>query len=240
MRTYRAIIIDDESIGINALKVLIEKHSENIKIVATTTDPEQGVGLIEDYKPEIVFMDISMPKMNGFELLDKLQYKNFKLVFTTAHEEYALKAIKTKAADYLLKPIDIDELKACLAAVTKEEAGQQSTPKRQVPAIIELAVRDGIIFIKPHDIVRLEAAGSYTTFYLSNNVKHLASKSLKEYEQQLDPRRFYRCHNSHIVNLGKVVRLVSTDGLFAQMEDGSMPEISRRNKDAFLERLKNS
>jgi two-component system LytT family response regulator len=236
---HRAIIIDDEAIGINALKVLIEQHTSGVKIVATTTDPDKGITLIEDYKPEIVFIDVSMPKMNGFELLEKLNYKNFKLVFTTAHPEYALKAIKNKAFDYLLKPIDVAELKDCIQNITQEEIKNLKEPAPASNHIIELSVRDGIIFIKPQDIIRLEASGSYTTFYLCNNIKHLASKSLKEYEHLLNAKQFFRCHNSHIVNLHKVVKLVSTDGLFVKMEDGSMPEISRKNKEAFLEKLKN-
>src|SRR5882757_6418332 len=106
---YRAIIIDDELSGVNTLKLLIEKYIPSVRVVAISTDPENGIRLIEDYKPDVVFLDISMPKMNGFELLSRLNYKGFKLVFTTAHEEYAIKAIKNKAFDYLLKPIDVEE-----------------------------------------------------------------------------------------------------------------------------------
>jgi two-component system LytT family response regulator len=232
----RAIIIDDELIGINALQVLMEKYTNGIKVVATATDPEKGISLIEDYKPEVVFLDVSMPKMNGFELLDKLQFKNFKLVFTTAHEEYAIKAIKNKAHDYLLKPIDIEELKNCVNNILIEESNPQKDKVNY--NIIELAVKDGIIFIKSQDVIRLEASGSYTVFYLVNNIKHLASKNLKECEILLDPSRFYRCHQSHIINLHKVVKMVSADGLYAQMTDGSMPEIGKKNKEIFLEKLK--
>jgi two-component system LytT family response regulator len=234
----RAIIIDDEVNGINALKVLIERNTAKIKVVATATDPSVGIQLIEDYKPEIVFLDVSMPQMTGFELLEKLNYKTFKLVFTTAHQEYALQAIKMKAFDYLLKPIDVEELKFCIEHLTGE-TGFANQEIKSSGNIIELSVRDGIIFIKQQDIIRVEANGSYTTFYLDNNVKHVASRSLKEFEQQLDPKLFYRCHNSHIISLSKVVKMVSTDGLFAQMSDNSMPEISRKNKDVFLDRLKN-
>jgi two-component system LytT family response regulator len=236
---YRAIIIDDEPMGVNTLKVLIEKYTPNVRIVATATDPENGIKLIEDYRPDIVFLDISMPKMNGFELLEKLNYKGFKLVFTTAHEEYAVKAIKNKAYDYLLKPIDVDELKQCINNITKESEGKEPA-KANTFRTIELSVKDGIIFIKPDDIIRLEAAGSYTQFYLANNVKHMASKNLKDYEALLDPLRFYRCHLSHVINLQHVVKLVSTDGLFAKMTDDSLVEIAKKNKQAFIEKLKNS
>ncbi len=233
----RAIIIDDELIGISTLKILIEKYVEGIKVVATATEPEKGIAAIDDYKPEIVFLDISMPKMSGFELLEHVKHKNFKLVFTTAHREYAIKAIKNGACDYLLKPIDITELKECIQKILGE-MNTREVQKSNGTNIIELSVKDGIIFIKPNDVIRLEASGSYTVFYLVNNVKHIASKNLKECEPMLDSNLFYRCHQSHIINLQKVVKMVSSDGLFAQMIDGSMPEIGRKNKDVFLERLK--
>jgi len=235
----RAIIIDDELMGINTLKILLEKNTQDIKIVATTTEPEKRISLINDYKPEIVFLDISMPKMTGFELLEKVDYKDFKLVFTTAYQQHAIKAIKNGAYDYLLKPIDMDELKQCVDKIM-EEFGKVKIIQKFTPTnIIELSVKDGIIFIKPQDVVRLEASGSYTIFHLINNIKHIASKNLKESESLLDSSVFYRCHQSHIINLHKVVKMVSTNGLFAQMTDGSMPEIGRKNKELFLEKLKN-
>ncbi|MBA3682260.1 MAG: response regulator transcription factor [Bacteroidetes bacterium] len=234
----RAIIIDDELIGINTLKVLIEKHTQGIKIVATATEPEKGITAIDDYKPEVVFLDISMPKMSGFELLEKVNHKNFKLVFTTAHQEYAIKAIKNGVYDYLLKPIDIEELKICINKIL-EESPLKEIQKKHTTGLIELSVKDGIIFIKPQDVIRLEASGSYTVFYLINNVKHIASKNLKEFEPMLDPNLFYRCHQSHIINLQKVEKMVSADGLFARMSDDSMPEIGKKNKEFFLEKLKN-
>lgn len=236
---HRAIIIDDELIGVNTLKILIEKHIPTIRVVATATEPEKGITLIEDYLPGIVFLDISMPKMNGFELLDKLSYKDFKLVFTTAHEEYAIKAIKNKAHDYLLKPIDIDELKRCANSIAEENT-KADAPKTNNFRTIELSVKDGIVFIKPDDIIRLEASGSYTEFYLANGTKQVASKPLKDYEALLDPTCFYRCHLSHIVNLKQVVKIVSTNGLYAQMSNGSLVEISKKNKQTFIEKLKNS
>ena len=237
---YRAIIIDDELIGVNTLKILIEKQVPSIiRVVATSTEPETGIKLIEDYRPDVVFLDISMPKMNGFELLEKLKYKDFKLVFTTAHEEYAIKAIKTKAYDYLLKPIDIDELKQCIDNIVKETEKKEPT-KINAFRTIEISVKDGIIFIKPDDIVRLEASGSYTRFYLINGTKHVASKNLKDYESLLDPLSFYRCHLSHVINLRHVIKLVSTDGLFAKMSDDSLVEIAKKNKQVFIEKLKNN
>jgi two-component system LytT family response regulator len=234
----RAVIIDDELSGLNALQLLIDKHVENIKVVASTTKATQGISIIEDYRPEIVFLDISMPEINGFALLKQLEYRDFNLVFTTAHEEYAIQAIKHNAFDYLLKPIDVNELQNCVSKIMKENDRTKTQNKTTFSNTIGLSVKDGIIFIKHSDIIRLEASGSYTIFYLDNKIKHIASKSLKEYEAQLNPSFFYRCHNSHLINLKKVMKFISSDGLFAQMTDGSSAEIARKNKEQFLEKLK--
>lgn len=234
----RAVIIDDEVSGINSLQLLIDKHVNGVKVIATTTQPKQGISIIEDYRPEIVFLDISMPEINGFTLLKQLEYRNFDVVFTTAHEEYAIQAIKHNAFDYLLKPIDATELRVCINRI-QEEGVNTKQEHKNMSNMIGLSVKDGIIFIKHSDIVRLEASGSYTVFYLDNKVKHVASKSLKEYEAQLNPSIFYRCHNSHLINLKKVVKFISSDGFFAQLTDGSAAEIARKNKEQFLERLRN-
>jgi two-component system, LytTR family, response regulator len=231
----RAVIIDDEETGVTALKMLIEEHVTSVKVVATATHPLRGIDAIEEHRPDLVFLDVSMPQMDGFELLDRLAYKSFFLIFTTAHAEYAIKAIKSRAHDYLLKPVDLDELKRCVSSLGLRDFPSKPPVNRRV---IEISMKDGIIFIKPEEIIRLEAAGAYTTFYLDNGIRHVASKNLKEYERSLEEPRFFRCHPSHIVNLTKVLKLVCADGLFAQMNDGSMPDVSRRNKDGFLERLK--
>jgi len=234
----RAVIIDDEPSGINTLQLLIGKHLEQVKVVATTTRARDGISMIEDYRPEIVFLDISMPELNGFALLQQLAFRDFNLVFTTGYDQYAIQAIKHNAFDYLLKPVDADELKSCISKISgkQEKAGTQSRSTH--PNVIELSVKDGIIFIRHSDIIRLEASGSYTIFYLDNKTKQVASKSLKEYEAQLNPSVFYRCHNSHLVNLKKVVKFISSNGFFAQMTDGSSAEIARKNKEQFLEKLK--
>ncbi|MES2678834.1 MAG: LytTR family DNA-binding domain-containing protein, partial [Bacteroidota bacterium] len=226
----RAVIIDDELIGINTLKVLIEKHTQGMKVVAIATEPEKGIELIEDYKPDVVFLDINMPRINGFQLLETTRFKDFKLVFTTAYQEHAIKAIKKKAFDYLLKPIHIEELKTCVESVLESLGKKPAETKPHHGQIIELSVKNGIIFIKQQEIIRLEADRSYTIFYLTDGVKHVASKCLKEFEVFLDPDIFYRCHPSHIINLNKVVRIISDDGLFVQMSDASKPELLKRNK----------
>ncbi len=233
-----AVIIDDESSGISSLTQLIDKYLTEVKVCGTALKAKEGIELINAQKPDIVFLDIDMPQMNGLSLLKELDFRDFALVFTTAHDEYALQAIKLHAFDYLLKPIDTYELKSCVNRILEERTKNDKLPKTNHAHLVGISVKDGIIFIKQRDIIRLEASGSYTTFYLEQGVKHMASKSLKEYEMQLDQKVFYRCHNSHIINLNKVVKFVNSDGFFAQMSDGSLADISRKNKDAFLELLK--
>lgn len=236
---YRAIIIDDEAAGVNTLKLFLQRYAPQIKLVGSTVSPQQGIELIENYQPDLVFLDISMPTMNGFELLEQLQYKSFKLIFTTAHEEYALKALKLKAFDYLLKPIDADDFKDCIANLEHSTTkSNEETKSNHKFSILELQVKDGIIFLKQKDIVNINASGNYSEFILENNVKHLVSKSLKEYEALLDPSIFFRCHHSHIINLYKVEKFINHEGFFAKMSSGTLIDVSRKNKDLLLERLK--
>jgi len=234
----RAIIIDDEQSGIDLLQMLISRNSHLIRIVGSTLDPQEGIGLIEDFRPDVVFLDISMPTMSGFEMLARLQYHDFKLVFTTAHRDYAIEAIRNKAFDYLLKPVADEEFTQCIRNIIAESDQPAVVPPRKEQVFLELLAKDGINYIRMEEIIRLEAARSYTVFYLDGGVRHVASKSLKEFESRLDGGLFYRCHNSHIINLHKVQKFVNHQGYFALMKDGSMADIAKKCKEPFLERLK--
>ena len=234
----RAIVIDDEEDGINMIKMLALRYVGLIKIVASTCKPEEGVILIEDYRPDIVFLDISMPKMSGFELLTRLSFRDFKLVFITAHREYALEAIKNKAFDYLLKPIDSLNFGKCVEDIYNERRAGEKVFKTNLTEVVELQVKDGIVYIKQNDIVRVQACRNYTEFYLDNGQKHLASRNMGEFEPRLDSDIFYRCHKSHIINLQKVKKFVNSEGFYALMSDGSMPDVSKNNKEELLRRLK--
>lgn len=234
----RAIVIDDEKSGIEAIKILAERNAGLIRIVAESTNAKQAIDLIEDYRPDVVFLDINMPQMTGFELLDKLNFRSFKLVFTTAHSEFAIQAIKQRAFDYLLKPIDSGLFTQTINELASQFASPDFLTSSNKKSFIEINVKDGIEYVNQQDIIRLEASRSYTEFHLENKVKYIASKPLKDFESKLDTRVFFRCHKSHIINLLKVRKFVNHDGFFALMNDGSLPEISRMQKDDFLERLK--
>jgi two-component system, LytTR family, response regulator len=233
----RAVIIDDEPSGIKSLQLLINKHVSEVNVIAASTNAEEGIAFIRNYKPDIVFLDINMPDLDGFGLLDRLESRSFDLVFTTAHREYAIQAIRHDAVDYLLKPVDEQELKNCVARIIARSSKTNATQGMMFSNTIGLTVKDGINFIKTAEIIRLEASGSYTIFYLDNNVRQVASKNIKEYEIQLNPSVFFRCHNSHLINLKKVVKLISNNGFLAQMTDGSTAEIARKNKEHLLEKL---
>jgi two-component system LytT family response regulator len=229
----RTVIVDDEPRSIRSLELLLEEHCPDVQVVERSTNALQAVKAILDHRPDLVFLDVHMPAFSGFDVLESVNGVPRAIVFTTAHRKYAITALRKGAFDYLLKPLDWEELKSCVERVKATiHAGQpgQST--------IELSVKDGIIFIRQADLVRVEAAGSYTTFILENNVRHVASKSMKEFEAQLDGGVFFRCHNSHIINLRKVSKFVNTNGYFAVLTNGDTVEIARRQKDAFLERLK--
>lgn len=232
----RAVIIDDEPAGIKAIRQLAERNTSLLKVVAAAQYADEGITLIEDYRPDVVFLDINMPETDGFTLLEKLSYRNFKLVFTTAHHEFGIQAIRNNAFDYLLKPISEQDFDQCLQRlVNNTPAPAKATAG--VHLNIQVKTKEGVIFIRQKEIIRLEASGSYTEIHLDNGTKQIASKGLKEFDHLLDPALFYRCHKSHIINLHKVQRFVSHEGIYLQMHDGAKVDIARSAKEDLLQRL---
>lgn len=232
----RAILVDDEEKSLKNLSILLSEYCKEVEIIGTASNALEAVKTIMQQTPDIVFLDVQMPGYNGFDVMENLKESSVIVVFTTAHRDYAINALRKGAFDYLLKPIDVEELKNCITRVQGKISVKSNQPL--INSFIELSVKDGIIFVRPEQIIRLEASGSYTLFFLDNNIKHMVSKSMKEYEVLLDPMIFFRCHNSHIVNLKKVAKFVHNNGYFSELIDGSLIEIARRNKDLFLEKLK--
>jgi two-component system LytT family response regulator len=234
-----AILVDDEEKSIRNLELLLADSCPDVQITGRAANALEAVQLILNLRPDIVFLDVHMPGYSGFDVLENIQGSGALMIFTTAHKNYAISALRKGAFDYLLKPVDTDELKGCVERARAQL--QKPAPTKNAGGghgIIELSVKDGIIFIRTADLVRLEASGSYTIFYLDNNVKHMASKSLNQYEGLLDSSVFFRCHNSHIINLKKVVKYIHSNGYFAELSNGSTIEIARKNKELFLEKLK--
>lgn len=244
--SLRAVIIDDEPRGINSLKILIEKYVEGLKIVASSTNAGEGIELIENYRPEIVFLDINMPEMNGFELLEKLAWKKFNLIFTTAHQEYALKALKNNAVDYLLKPIDHADICVAVDKIRQRLEESNTAPfdyskLLQDPGLTHKLLvnsKKSIESIGLDDVVCLESRSNYTQIYLSGSRTTLASKTLKEFESYLctGNTNFMRVHHSFIINLDKVSRVMKITDTIVMIDDQKIP-LAKSRKSLFFEWL---
>ncbi len=243
-----AILIDDEIHATEALTNILKLVTPDVEVIGVANDPRIGLEKIQALQPDLVFLDIQMPYMTGFELLEKLGKFNFAVIFTTAYDQYALQAFKVSAADYLLKPIDMDELEAAVGKVRERQVKQQTLDfgsleklfrqvQRPEARRLALPTSDGLVFVPMENIIRLQSDSNYTTFYLTGPEKMLVSRTLGEFEEQLEQNNFCRIHHSHIINLAHLKRYVRTDGGYAQMSDGTNVEISRRKKDEFLAKL---
>lgn len=244
----KAIIIDDEPAAVNTLKLMLERYITEISQIKTTNDPVKAIQLIKSFKPQLVFLDIQMPAMSGFELLKKLPEIQFNIIFTTAHHKYAIEALRFSALDYLMKPIDADELRQAVdrfMARTVVALSQQSlyqnllnniTAKDRKDFKLALPTSEGTYFFNPEEIIRLEGEINYTWFHFSNRKPLLISKTLKEYEDILNDHGFLRIHKSHLINKEHVVNYTQNGTL--TLSDRSQVDISRRRKEIILEALR--
>jgi len=245
----KAIIIEDEVRSRELLQDLIEANCEGVQIVAVAGNVEEAVKVIRDHQPDLLFLDIELQTGTGFEVLQQLSGLSPAVIFTTAYDHYAIKAIKFSAVDYLLKPIDIEELKE---AVTKVLGRGKETQQHLLSSLIHnlghlqnsnpiltLSLANELEFIPVQEIIRIEAAGAYSVFYLADDRKIMVSKNLKEYEMLLAGHNFMRVHNSHIINLNKIKRMLKTDGGYAVMSDDFPVIISPKKKDEFVRVMTN-
>ncbi|MBK7817244.1 MAG: response regulator transcription factor [Sphingobacteriaceae bacterium] len=218
-------------------------------MVGSATNVIEGVELIKSLKPDLVFLDITMPDGSGFDLLEQVSDHKFELIFATASNSHAVRAFKYSACDYLLKPIDIEELRNAVLRVVKRKSetpdmGNLNFLIQQLKKAddnfqkITLPTGNAYEIINLKDIIRCEADGSYTYFYLTDKRKLMVSASLKHYEELLPEQDFIRVHHHNLINMNHVIRFLKEDGGYAVMTDGSKIEISRRKKDQFMERLK--
>lgn len=243
-----ALLIDDEPKNNRILKLMLEEFCPQVKVDGLAENAEEGLQLIHEKDPNLVFLDIEMPFGSGFDLLDKIKPVSFEIIFITAFNNYSLKAIKYSALDYLLKPVNIDEL---IMAVAKAE---EKVKARSVNSRIEnlifnlkkpnaglqklaLPSKEGYIFVALSDIVRCEAKNGYTIFHIKGIEKVISSKSIKEYEPLLTDDMFFRIHNSHIINLNHIKKYHRGRGGIVEMEDGTMLEVATRRKDELMARF---
>jgi Response regulator of the LytR/AlgR family len=246
----RILIVDDEQAASNILKMLIEKHVPAIKEIKTCNSPEEALEIIQEWQPDLLMLDIEMPNMNGFDLLNRVGNSDFDVVFTTAYDKYAIKAIRFSALDYLLKPVDIAELQNAINKhiIKKFQPRQEQQKlvsnlinnlqqKDQTGFKLALSTTEGVFFFIPSEIIRLEGESNYTRFYFANQKPMLVSRTLKEYEDILAEHDFIRAHKSHLVNK-KFVKYLDKEGLL-WLTDGSHIIVSRRKKEEVLKELSN-
>lgn len=245
----KAIIIDDEERAIDSLQLMIENFVPELQVVATCKDPRNCTQIIHDLRPDLVFLDVRMPHMSGFELLGAIRRRAFHVIFTTAYDEYAIKAIRFSALDYLLKPIDAEELIAAVQRFNPDSAWSQQQEflknvKHNLLAQtsdefrLALPSREGVNILPPRDIVRCEGAGNYTIFHTSDGRQIITSKSLGDYEELLAPFHFIRIHKSHLVNRD-YVSYIDFDG-FLVLSNSVRVEISRRRRGEVMAALRGS
>lgn len=244
----RTVVVEDEKKSREVILSLIQKHCPELQVVGEADSVGKAVEVIKKEKPELVFMDIQLADGTGFDILEQVQGIDFYLIFATAFDQYAIKAIKYSAIDYLLKPIDGDEMKGAVKKVIEKKSSNSnldnlrfllSNLKKGEDEFSRITLPTGnayeIVNIK--DIIRCEASESYTYFFLVGKRKFLVTQGLKHYEDILPSESFIRVHHSHLINMNHVIRYLKEDGGYAVMSDDSRIEISRRKREAFLERL---
>jgi two-component system LytT family response regulator len=244
----KVLLIDDEERATDALRLMIEKTIPEIDQVLACNDARLAAEMIHNFQPSLIFLDIQMPHINGFQLLERIPNKTFKIIFTTAYNEYAIKAIRFSAFDYLLKPVDMEELRDAVHRFlhSSEDFGMQYELLKNImqnlnaseSANFKLALptREGVHFVEPGEIVRCEGIGNYTKIFLDQHKHILVSRTLAEYEALLVPYLFVRTHKSHLVNR-RFISFIDHEG-FAVLKDNSRIEVSRRRKEALMEAMK--
>ena len=245
----KTVVVDDEKKGRELLVKVLQNYCNGIEVVGQAETANQAYEIISATKPDLVFLDIEMPNGTGFDLLKMFPEVWFNIVFTTAYDHYAIKAIKYSAIDYLLKPIDIDELQEAVAKVkdkAKEEAkGQHQNIDILLSALtnstqvkkIAIPDQEGVAIVEIGDIVRCQADSNYTLIYLKDGRKIVSTKTLKEYNNLLDEGTFMRVHNSFLININHIKKYIKGDGGQVVMSDDSIVEVSRRRKNDLLEVL---
>jgi len=242
----QAVIVDDEKKALQSLSWELTNFSDEINVVASFTDPFEALSYLSDNTPDCLFLDIEMPTMDGFQFIQKLSNKDFPVVITTAYNQYAIKALKNEAIDYLLKPIDTDDLKETILKIKKFNA-RTYTADRLEKILLNFNANekhkkitfntDGkLVFLECQEILYAESDGNYSTIYLSDGHKIVLTKKLKEVNELLPSDSFFRIHNSYIINLTKIKEFLKTDGYVVLQSNHKIP-VSRQKKSDFLDLL---
>jgi two-component system LytT family response regulator len=243
----KAIIVDDEPNCCKTLLLLLNRYCPRVQIIGTYYNGIEALQAINTTSPDVVFLDVEMPKMNGFEMLEKLSSVNFHLIFTTSYDQYALKAFRFSAIDYLLKPVDREELQKAVKKLT----GRSTIPiadqlqillqKVNFPGSpikkIALPTMEGLQMVLIDSILYCESDDNYTTLFLKNNCKVIVCRTLKEVEEMLGEHSFIRAHRSFLVNINEIEKYIRGEGGYLLMTNGAMVDVSRSKKEVLLKRL---
>ncbi len=243
---FRILIVDDEPYARNALRNLLQTNCPGVVLAGMAGGVKEALELLRQTPIDLLMLDVEMEDGTGFDLLDRIPNIHFNVVFTTAHDDFAIRAFRYHAIDYLLKPVDPDEL---VFAVNKAMQNRTfDVLKQQISNLLNTATDkvfdrillptgEGPVFAQTTQITRIESYGNYTFVYLAPRERCLVSRNLKEFEEMLPQQLFFRPHQSHLVNMTFVKQFLKEDGGYALMQDGSKIPVSRRRKDAFLELL---
>lgn len=243
-KNIRAILIDDELTSLKNLQQKLEEFCRQVTVVAALQNPEEAIPLIKNTNPDVIFLDIEMPKMSGFRMLEELGDYHAEIIFTTAYNHYAIDAMRISAFDYLVKPVAIEELERAVSRLLGKRALQtnerlnilrQSIKDNQSQENkIAVPLSDGLEFIVIKNIIRIESSSSYSRIFLLNGESILVTKLLKEFEDLLIPYRFFRVHNSHLINLNYIKKYLRADGGQVLLDNGDLIDVARRKKEEFI------
>ena len=241
----KAVIVDDEMNCVEMLEWLIKTYCPMVTVVAMCTSGDQGIAAINKHRPDVVFLDIEMPRMNGFDMLEKFDNLFFDVVFTTAYNKFAIKAFRYSALNYLLKPVDPEDLQS---TIKKLEDRKTSVGKDQLNLLLEnmknfsnpiqriaLSTGDGLIFVNTSEIMYCQAESNYTNVVLTNKNKILVAKTLKDIDETLSGKDFFRVHNSFLININQIKKFVRGDGGYILMNDDTHITIARSKREEFFE-----
>ena len=247
MSTINCIILDDEAMNVQLLSNMLQQHCPQVNILAAETNAKKGILLINELRPQLLFLDVEMPHMNGFETLKQLEPINFEVIFVTAFGKYAVEAFEHHAAGYVTKPVNTEKLVAAVNAASRrieqksinknlfsllEQNSRQSTPDK-----IPLSTTNGLVFVKIADIMYCESSGNYTHFFLCDDKKIIVSRQLGEYEKLLPENNFTRVHDKYIINLNYIKEYIKGSGGELVLENGKEIPVATRRKEDFLARF---
>jgi len=244
MEILRAILVDDELSSLQNLQSKLVEFCPDVEVVATAQKPEDAILFIRQHKPDVIFLDIEMPRMNGFRMLDELGELDFEIIFTTAYNHYAVDAIRISAFDYLMKPVAIKELQNALERLAKyrqthtrdklDVLRQSLSPNKSQEEKIAIPTNEGLEFIPIKNILHIESSSNYSRIFLTDGKNILVTKLLKDFEDILEPYNFFRVHNSHLINLAYIKKYIRGEGGQVEMQNGDVIDVARRKKDEFL------